>query len=116
MPQPPKRSSWWAAILSFLQEFFLNGEAGGFYYDYEDELSAEGKRKKDLIKGPLYLTAGVGLVLLPLWRGEIVPKQSLALEITAFLLAEAVAVLMIVLGIRKIWNGITHRKCKQPPK
>ena len=49
-----KKSSWGAAGVSVLKEFFLNFSGPGHLY-YEENLSDEGIRKKEFIWGPILL-------------------------------------------------------------
>ena len=56
-----KKSSWGAVLVSFLKEFLLNSfEAPGHLY-YDENLTNEGKRKKNYIWRVLLLVTAVGL-------------------------------------------------------
>lgn len=60
-----KKSSWGAVLVSFLKEFLLNSfEAPGHLY-YDENLTNEGKRKKNYIWRVLLLVTAVGVALLP---------------------------------------------------
>ena len=89
-----KKSSWGAVLVSFLKEFLLNSfEAPGHLY-YDENLTNEGKRKKNYIWRVLLLVTAVGVALLPviawnmfvpdvLWAKiggyKITPKGSISL-------------------------------------
>ena len=83
--QDPGGSSWGAAVVSFLKEYFLNPGESTLHYDYDDELSQEGKRKKNLIWGPLILSSGVVIALLPILRWEVVAEESWPVRILPLL-------------------------------
>ena len=56
-----KKSSWGAVLVSFLKEFLLNSfEAPGHLY-YDENLTNEGKRKKNYIWRVLLLVTAVGV-------------------------------------------------------
>ena len=56
-----KKSSWGAVLVSFLKEFLLNSfETPGHLY-YDENLTNEGKRKKNYIWRVLLLVTAVGL-------------------------------------------------------
>ena len=58
-----KKSSWGAVLVSFLKEFLLNSfEAPGHLY-YDENLTNEGKRKKNYIWRVLLLVTAVGVWL-----------------------------------------------------
>lgn len=115
VPQMPQKSSWGAAIASFLQEYILNDGAGGFYYDYEDELSEEGKRKKDLIWGPLLTSTAVAMAILAIVQWGDVQEESMFMRIFSTGVVEAVAIVMGISGVRRIRNGIKKKKKTDHP-
>lgn len=58
-----KKSSWGAVLVSFLKEFLLNSfEAPGHLY-YDENLTNEGKRKKNYIWRVLLLVTAVGVAI-----------------------------------------------------
>ena len=60
-----KKSFWGAVLVSFLKEFLLNSfEAPGHLY-YDENLTNEGKRKKNYIWRVRLLVTAVGVALLP---------------------------------------------------
>lgn len=75
-----KKSSWGAVLVSFLKEFLLNSfEAPGHLY-YDENLTNEGKRKKNYIWRVLLLVTAVGVALLPViaWNMFVPDVLSLA--------------------------------------
>ncbi len=111
--QDPGRSSWGAAIVSFLKEFFLNSGDTILHYDYEDELSREGKRKKNLIWGPLLLSGGISIALLPVLRWDAVTEESWAVQIFSSLVVVVAGIGMAIHGFLKIKHSL---KSKDEPK
>lgn len=114
--QDPGRSSWWAAVESFLKEYFLNPGKSTLHYDYEDDLSQEGKRKKNLIWGPLFLSSGVVIALLPILRWEVVSEESWPVRIFTTLVVVAAGIGMAISGFVMIKNSLKNgdqRKNKQ---
>lgn len=80
----PKLSSWGGAILSFLKEFFLNGDSA-VRFSYEENLTAEGKRKKELIWAVLSALEGIFLLIFPFCNHDIVIEHPAATLIVVLL-------------------------------
>lgn len=59
-----KKSSWGAAMVSFFKEYLFNFSGPGHLY-YDENLTNEGKRKKNYIWRVLLLVTAVGVALLP---------------------------------------------------
>lgn len=116
VPQRPLKSSWGAAVVSFLKEFFLNFGDGLFHLSYEEDLSDEGIRKKDLIWGPLFLITAVSIAFLPFYRWEVVVEQSVPMRFFLVLVLEAVAIGIGIGGIVMIKNAITKRSKNKEQK
>lgn len=55
-----KKSSWGAAMVSFFKEYLFNFSGPGYLY-YDENLTNEGKRKKNYIWRVLLLVTAVGL-------------------------------------------------------
>lgn len=113
VPQRPLKSSWGAAVVSFLKEFFLNVGDSWYNLSYEEDLSDEGKRKKDLIWGPILLISAVLTALLPFYRWEFVVEQSLPVRFFLVLAVEAVAIGIGIGSIVMIKNAIKTKSNKK---
>lgn len=107
--QDPGGSSWGAAVVSFLKEYFLNPGKSTLHYDYDDELSQEGKRKKNLIWGPLILSSGVVITLLPILRWEVVAEESWPVRIFTTLVVVAAGIGMGISGFLIIKNSLKSK-------
>lgn len=97
-PKPnskPTLSSWGGAILSFLKEFFLNGDSA-VRFSYEENLTKEGKRKKELIWAVLSVLEGMFLLVFPFFNHNIVAEHPAA-TLIVFLLG----LFLLIYGILK---------------
>lgn len=112
VPQRPLQSSWGAAVKSFLKEFFLNHGVNGYHDSYEEDLSNEGIRKKDLIWGPLFLVAAISIALLPFYRWGSFAEESLPSRIFLIFVLEAAAIGMGIGGFTRIRNAIKTKSSK----
>ncbi len=106
------KSSWSAAIISYLKEFFLNNSNGvNFYHlEYDENLSEEGKRKKDLIKGPELIIGALIIGLLPLYRIDFMLEQNIIVRIVLLIVEEAVAISIGYMGITTTIRAIKNKK------
>ncbi len=108
-PQRPLKSSWGAAVVSFLKEFWLHAWDSWYSLSYEEDLSVEGKRKKDLIWGAIILISAVLTALLPFYRWEFLVEEPIPIRIFFVLLLEAGAIGMGIGSIVMIKNAIKIR-------
>lgn len=97
-----KNSSWGAVLLSFLKEFILNTfEAPGHLY-YDENLTNEGKRKKNYIWRVLLLVTSAGVALLPLIAWNMFVPDVLWAKIVTIVMCEGYAVFIVSMEITKV--------------
>lgn len=100
-----KKSSWGAAGVSVLKEFFLNFSGPGHLY-YEENLSDEGIRKKEFIWGPILLMFAIPFAFLPLVAWNMVVPDVLWGKIVMVVICESFAVFMGGGGLVRIKDGL----------
>ncbi len=98
--QTPETSSWCGAVLSFLKEFFLNGDSA-VRFSYEENLTKEGKRKKELIWAVLSVLEGMFLLVFPFFNHNIVAEHP------------AATLIVFLLGLFLLIYGILKSKTNQ---
>ena len=90
-----KKSSWGAVLVSFLKEFLLNSfEAPGHLY-YDENLTNEGKRKKNYIWRVLLLVTAVGVALLPFIAWNMFVPDVLWAKIVTVVVCEGYVVFIV---------------------
>lgn len=90
-----KKSSWGAVLVSFLKEFLLNSfEAPGHLY-YDENLTNEGKRKKNYIWRVLLLVTAVGVALLPVIAWNMFVPDVLWAKIVTVVVCEGYVVFIV---------------------
>lgn len=114
--QHPLKSSWGAAVLSFLKEFFLNFGDSWYHLSYDEDLSEEGMRKKDLIWAPIFLITAIVFALLPFFRWEVIAEQSIPIRFFLSLGVEVAAIGMGTAGIVKMRHAIKNRTKNKGPQ
>lgn len=97
---------------SCLKEHFLNIGGSGVHDSYEEELSEEGLRKKDLITGPSFVLSAVLLALFPLFSWEPFHTMSEA-DWIAVVIMEAVALGLGGFGVMITRNAIKKKSSKE---
>ena len=100
-----KKSSWGAAGVSVLKEFFLNFPGPG-HLDYEETLNEEGKRKKELIWGSIMLIFAIPFALLPLVAWNMVVPDVLWGKILVVVICESFAIFTGSLGVVRMKDGL----------
>ncbi len=103
------KSSWGAAVQSCVKEHYLNVRGSHFIDCYEDDLSEEGLRKKDLITGPRFILLAVLLGLLPVWVWEDILQWPAAERIIVVIILEAAAVGIGIFGLRIIVDAVRRK-------
>lgn len=97
-----KKSSWGAVLVSFLKEFLLNSfEAPGHLY-YDENLTNEGKRKKNYIWRVLLLVTAVGVALLPVIAWNMFVPDVLWAKIVTVVVCEGYVVFIVSMEIIQI--------------
>lgn len=90
-----KKSSWDAVLLSFVKEFLLNSfESPGHLY-YDENLTNEGKRKKNYIWRVLLLVTAAGVAILPFIAWNMFVPDVLWAKIVTVVMCEGYAVFIV---------------------
>lgn len=116
VPERPLKSSWEAAAVSFLKEFWLNHGVGGHHHNFDEELNDEGLWKKKLIWAPHLLIAAVVLAVFPFCRKEAFAVEPAPIEVFIFLVFEVTAIGIGINGIVKIKEAIEIRSKNKEQK
>lgn len=107
-------------MLPFLKEFFLNFGDGWHHLSYDEELSEEGIRKKDLIWAPIFLITAIAFALLSFFlsffRWEVIGAQSIPIRFFLVLVMETAALGMGTVGIVKMRHTIKNRTKNKGPQ
>ena len=98
-----KKSTWGAAVVSFLKEFFLNSGDIGVHWEYEENLADEGSRKKKLIWAVIFVLQGIFFASTIIWRWDVYAEHPFAGADT-----EALGIGMIVWGVME-WRKNRRR-------
>lgn len=89
-----KKSTWGAAVVSFLKEFFLNSSDPGVHLEYDENLAEEGKRKKKRIWAVIFVLQGLFFASTIIWRWDVYVEYPFAGAVV-----EALGIGMIVWGV-----------------
>ena len=107
-----KKSSWGAVLVSFLKEFLLNSfEAPGHLY-YDENLTNEGKRKKNYIWRVLLLVTAVGVALLPVIAWNMFVPDVLWAKIVTVVVCEGYVVFIVSMEIIQIKDELKEDMLK----
>lgn len=109
VPQHSSNSTWRAAMASYLKEFWLNHGVGGYHHSFDEDLSNEGLWKKKLIWAPQLLITAVILAVFPFFSKDFFTTESVPMGIFIFLVFEATAISMCIVGIVKIRDALKIR-------
>lgn len=93
-----KKSSWGAVLVSFFKELFLNFQGPGHLY-YEENLTHEGKRRKNAIWRNVMLVQAVAAALLPFAIWNMIVPDVLWGKIFVVVGCEGFAVFSGIVGI-----------------
>ena len=96
-----KKSSWGAAMVSFFKEYLFNFSGPGHLY-YDENLTNEGKRKKNYIWRVLLLVTAVGVALLPFIAWNMFVPDVLWAKIFAVVMCEGYAVFIVSMEIIEV--------------
>ena len=107
-----KKSFWGAVLVSFLKEFLLNSfEAPGHLY-YDENLTNEGKRKKNYIWRVLLLVTAVGVALLPVIAWNMFVPDVLWAKIVTVVVCEGYVVFIVSMEIIQIKDELKEDMLK----
>lgn len=107
-----KKSSWGAVLVSFLKEFLLNSfESPGHLY-YDENLTNEGKRKKNYIWRVLLLVTAVGVALLPFIAWNMFVPDVLWEKIVTVVVCEGYVVFIVSMEIIQIKDELKEDMLK----
>ena len=107
-----KKSFWGAVLVSFLKEFLLNSfEAPGHLY-YDENLTNEGKRKKNYIWRVLLLVTAVGVALLPFIAWNMFVPDVLWAKIVTVVVCEGYVVFIVSMEIIQIKDELKEDMLK----
>ena len=96
-----KKSSWGAAMVSFFKEYLFNFSGPGHLY-YDENLTNEGKRKKNYIWRVLSLVTAAGIALLPFIAWNMIVPDVLWGKIAVLVLCEGFTAFIVGMEILEI--------------
>lgn len=106
-----KKSSWGAVLVSFLKELFLNFQGPGHLY-YEENLTHEGKRRKNAIWRTVMLVQAVASALLPFAIWNMIVPDVLWGKIFVVVGCEGFAVFSGIVGINIVKDEMEEDRLK----
>lgn len=107
-----KKSSWGAVLVSFLKEFLLNSfESPGHLY-YDENLTNEGKRKKNYIWRVLLLVTAIGVAPLPFIAWNMFVPDVLWAKIVTVVMCEGYVVFIVRMEIIQIKDELKEDMLK----
>lgn len=106
-----KKSSWGAVLVSFFKELFLNFQGPGHLY-YEENLTHEGKRRKNAIWRNVMLVQAVAAALLPFAIWNMIVPDVLWGKIFVVVGCEGFAVFSGIVGINIVKDEMEEDRLK----
>lgn len=106
-----KKSSWGAVLVSFFKELFLNFQGPGHLY-YEENLTHEGKRRKNAIWRTVMLVQAVASALLPFAIWNMIVPDVLWGKIFVVVGCEGFAVFSGIVGINIVKDEMEEDRLK----
>ena len=106
-----KKSSWGAVLVSFFKELFLNFQGPGHLY-YEENLTHEGKRRKNAIWRNVMLVQAVAAALLPFAIWNMIVPDVLWGKIFVVVGCEGFAVFSGIVGINMVKDEMEEDRLK----
>lgn len=106
-----KKSSWGAVLVSFFKELFLNFQGPGHLY-YEENLTHEGKRRKNTIWKTVMLVQAVAAALLPFTIWNMIVPDVLWGKIFVVVGCEGFAVFSGIVGINIVKDEMEEDRLK----
>lgn len=106
-----KKSSWGAVLVSFFKELFLNFQGPGHLY-YEENLTHEGKRRKNAIWRTVMLVQAVAAALLPFAIWNMIVPDVLWGKIFVVVGCEGFAVFSGIVGINIVKDEMEEDRLK----
>lgn len=106
-----KKSSWEAVLVSFFKELFLNFQGPGHLY-YEENLTHEGKRRKNAIWRTVMLVQAVASALLPFAIWNMIVPDVLWGKIFVVVGCEGFAVFSGIVGINIVKDEMEEDRLK----
>lgn len=106
-----KKSSWGAVLVSFFKELFLNFQGPGHLY-YEENLTHEGKRRKNAIWRTVMLVQAVAAALLPFAIWNMIVPDVLWGKIFVVVGCEGFAVFSGIVGINMVKDEMEEDRLK----
>lgn len=106
-----KKSSWGAVLVSFFKELFLNFQGPGHLY-YEENLTHEGKRRKNAIWRNVMLVQAVAVALLPFAIWNMIVPDVLWGKIFVVVGCEGFAVFSGIVGINIVKDEMEEDRLK----
>lgn len=106
-----KKSSWRAAMVSFLKEYLLNFSGPGHLY-YDENLTHEGKRKKKYIWRVLLLLIAVVVALLPFIAWNMFVPDVLWAKIVTAVICECFVLFIVGMEILEVKNELQEDMLK----
>lgn len=106
-----KKSSWGAVRVSFFKELFLNFQGPGHLY-YEENLTHEGKRRKNAIWRNVMLVQAVAAALLPFAIWNMIVPDVLWGKIFVVVGCEGFAVFSGIVGINIVKDEMEEDRLK----
>ena len=106
-----KKSSWGAAMVSFFKEYLFNFSGPGHLY-YDENLTNEGKRKKNYIWRVLLLVTAVGVALLPFIAWNMFVPDVLWAKIVTAVICEGFVLFIVGLEILEVKNELKEDMLK----
>ena len=106
-----KKSSWGAAMVSFFKEYLFNFSGPGHLY-YDENLTNEGKRKKNYIWRVLLLVTAVGVALLPFIAWNMFVPDVLWAKIVTVVVCEGYVIFIVGMEIIQIKDELKEDMLK----
>lgn len=106
-----KKSSWGAVLVSFFKELFLNFQGPGHLY-YEENLTHEGKRRKNAIWRNVMLVQAVAAALFPFAIWNMIVPDVLWGKIFVVVGCEGFAVFSGIVGINIVKDEMEEDRLK----
>lgn len=106
-----KKSSWGAVLVSFFKELFLNFQGPGHLY-YEENLTHEGKRRKNAIWRTVMLVQAVAAALLPFAIWNMIVPDVLWGKLFIVVGCEGFAVFSGIVGINIVKDEMEEDRLK----